>query len=82
MAVVHPVEGREAAGLPAGVPVVGDGTATVSYAGPEHLADGPLQGSDLLRAKGIRPSRGPDACPEKSLVRIDIPDPRDPRLIE
>lgn len=82
MPVVHAVERHEATGLPAGVPVVGNGAAPVLDPGSEDLADGLVQGSDPLLVKGGRSPSGPDARPEEGLVRVDVPDPRDLPLVE
>jgi hypothetical protein len=49
---------------------------------PEHLADGPVQGSDLSSTEGDRTSRRSNPRPEERLVRVDVPDARNPPLIQ
>ena len=82
VAMVHPVEGHEPAGLPAGIAVVGYGAAAMADARLEDQADRPSERTDLFLVERRGPPGRPDSRPEEGFIRIDVPDARNIRLVQ
>ncbi len=70
------------AALAVRIPVVVDGRALVREPGLERRDDARVQAFEVGAAQTADRLQRMDACAKQRLVRVDVPDTRDPALVE